>query len=257
MLEALTNVFNETYSTMSGTIVAAFPKILATAIVLVVGLIAARTAKSLLHRLLAAMNFEKFSESTGMAGALSRADISHSASDILCTLVYWTLFVFTGLVALGTLGFATAASFSAVGSMIPTVVIVVAIMVLGLNVSAFISKLIQTAAVNAEIRQGRLVRNVSHFAMSSLVVVLALQQLGISNEILATGFLIFFGGACLAMALAFGLGSRDWAGKMVKARWKVEESESRNLSEASELGNEIFPGLAASNGKRKPSRANA
>jgi hypothetical protein len=155
--------------------------------------------------------------------------------------VYWTFLVFTAMVALGVLGFATSATFAAVGAMIPNVVIATAILVLGLNVSSFLSKLIQTAVVNAEIRQARFIRNAAHYGMGTLVVILAAKQLGISDAILGTSFFIFFGGTCLAMALAFGLGSREWAGRLAESTWKQEQEQARALTTASMLGPQVFP----------------
>jgi hypothetical protein len=167
--------------------------------------------------------------------------VNATATDILGTLVYWTLLAFTALVALGVLGIATAETFAAVGAMIPNVVIASAILVLGLNVSSFLAKLIQTAVVNAEIRQGRFIRNAAHLGMGALVVILAAKQLGVPDAILSTAFLIFFAGTCLAMALAVGLGSREWAGKLAESSWKQEKDQARAMAEASKLGTQIFP----------------
>jgi hypothetical protein len=240
-METLLSTLKETYSSMVDTMAVASPKILAATIVLVAGLLAARTVKAVLHHVLAALRFETFAERIGITGVLQRADVQPSASEILGALVYWTFLTFAGLVSLRTLGFADASTFAAVGAMIPQVVIAVAILVLGLNVSAFLSKLIQTAAVNAEVRQARFVRNAAHYGMGTLVVILALQQLGISSQILGTAFTIFFGGTCLALAIAFGLGSRELAGEFVHTTLKAEQEQARNLSEASELGNQVFP----------------
>lgn len=235
------SILKETFESMVGALTSAAPKVLATAVVVVLGLLVARTAKALFHRLLGAVQFDDFAKKIGLSDVLVRADVSQSASAIVCTLVYWTFLVFTGLAALGALGFGNAGTFAAIGEMIPNVVIAVAILVLGLNVAAFLSKLIQTTAVNAEVRQARLVRNAAYYGMGTLVVILALRQLGISAEILSTGFYIFFAGSCLAMALAFGLGSRDLAGGIAKNTLKTEQNQSRTLSEASVLGNNVFP----------------
>ena len=62
-------------------------------------------------------------------------------------------------------------------------------------------------------------------------------------------FLILFGGVCLSMALAFGLGSRDLAGNLARSKWQDEQDQSRALSDASQLGNEVFP---SSNSGRQP-----
>jgi hypothetical protein len=258
-METLWSILKETSSSMIDTLSAAGPKILAAGLVVIVGLLVARTAKAIVHHLLGAVRFERFAERIGLSNVLGRAEVQQSSSEIVCTLVYWTFLVFTALVALTTLGFASAGTFEAVGAMIPKVVIAVAILMLGINVSAFLSKMIQTAAVNAEVRQARFVRNAAYYGMSTLVAILALQQLGISNEILGTAFTIFFGGTCLALALAFGLGSRELAGAVASATWKTEQEQARTLSEASELGNDILPSqrIRARNGRVSRSKTAA
>ena len=176
-----------------------------------------------------------------MTNVFRRAEVESSASEILCTLVYWTILLTTLLAALGTLGVAATSAMTAVVDMIPQVVLAGAILVLGLNVSAFIAKLVQTTAVNSEIRQARLVRNAVHYGLSAMVVLLALRQFDIPAHLAESAFLIFIGGACLAMALAFGLGCRDLAADIATSKWRREKEESRALSEASELGSGVFP----------------
>jgi hypothetical protein len=43
------------------------------------------------------------------------------------------------------------------------------------------------------------------------VAILALEQLGIDVSLLSSAFQLAFGGLCLGLALAFGLGGRAWA----------------------------------------------
>jgi len=254
-METTISILKQTYEVMAGAVSSAAPKLLATAIVVVLGLIVARAAKALLHRLLDAVQFEDVAAKIGLSNALERAEVTLSASGIVCTFVYWTFLAFTGLAALGTLGFADSGTFVAIGSMIPNVVVAVAILVLGLNVATFLSKLIQTTAVNAEVRQARLVRNVAYYGMGTLVVILAVGQLGVPTEILTTGFYIFFAGSCLAMALAFGLGSRDLAAGIAKDTWRTEKEQSRTLSEASDLGDTMFPTHASHKRSRRKAAA--
>jgi hypothetical protein len=89
--------------------------------------------------------------------------------------------------------------------------------------------------------------------MGALVVILAAQQLGISAAILTTSFFIFFGATCLAMALAIGLGSREWAGRLAESTWKNEKEQSRAMAEASMLGAHVLPS-ATSRSKRASSK---
>ena len=256
-METLLSILKETYSSMADGVAAASPKILAASIIVVVGLLVARVAKALVHQLLRLAQFERVAGRVGLSNVLSRADVQQSSSALICTFVYWTFLLFTGLAALSALGFANAATFTDVGAMIPKVVVAVAILILGINVSAFLAKLIQTAAVNAEVRQARFVRNAAYYGMGTLVAILALQQLGISTEILTVAFYIFFGATCLGIALAFGLGSRELAGSVAGDKVRSEQEQARTLSEASELGNEVFPTQKLRPRSRRQSKAAA
>ena len=252
-MDKFIQILKSTYESTSSAVVSAAPKIAAVAVVLIVGLLVARLARAIVQRVLKLVRFESLAQRVGMTNVLKRAEVTSSSSDIVGTLVYWTLLLFTALLALGVLGFATAETFTAIGAMIPNVVIACAILILGLNVAGFLAKLIQTAVVNAEIRQGRFIRNTAHYGMGALVVILAAQQLGISSEILSTSFFIFFGATCLAMALAIGLGSRDWAGRLAESTWKHEKDQSRAMAEASMLGSQVFPS-ATTRSKRASSK---
>lgn len=246
-------ILKSTFETTSSAIATAAPKIAAVALVIVVGLLAARIARAIVQRLLKLVRFESLATRIGMTNVLKRAEVSASSSEIMGTLVYWTLLLFTALVSLQVLGFATSETFTAVGAMIPNVVIACAILILGLNVASFIAKLIQTAVVNAEIRQGRLIRNTAHYGMGALVVILAAQQLGISTAILTTSFFIFFGATCLAMALAIGLGSREWAGRLAESTWKNEKEQTRAMAEASVLGTQVLPSATTTSRSKRAS----
>ena len=254
-MDTFIQILKTAYESTSSAIVSAAPKIAAVAVVIVVGLLVARVARAVVHRLLKLVRFESLAQRTGMTNVLKRAEVNASSTEILGTLVYWTLLMFTALVSLGVLGIATSATFAAIGAMIPNVVIACAILILGLNVAGFLAKLIQTAVVNAEIRQGRFIRNTAHYGMGALVVILAAQQLGISNAILSTSFFIFFGATCLASALAIGLGSREWAGRLAESTWKHEKEQTRAMAEASKLGTQVFPSTATTRGKRSSSNA--
>jgi len=240
-VEQVITILKQTFESMGAFFAHTGPKLLAAIIVMVVGVLVARVAKAGLNRVLGWVRFENLATRLGLGNVLRRAEVQQSSSEILCTLVYWTLLIFTSLAALGTLGIAGTSAMTAVVDTIPQVVLAGAILVLGLNVSAFVAKLVQTTAVNAEIRQARLVRNAVHYGLSTMVVLLALKQFDISSQLLGNAFLIFFGGTCLAMALAFGLGSRDLAGNIAQSKWQQEKEQSRTLSENSELGSGVFP----------------
>ena len=60
---------------------------------------------------------------------------------------------------------------------------------------------------------------VSRYALIIFTFAIALVQLKIAPEIVANGFLVLFGAACLAAALAVGLGARETVAKYLQDRF--------------------------------------
>jgi hypothetical protein len=58
-----------------------------------------------------------------------------------------------------------------------------------------------------------------HVAIVAVAAMVALQQLGVANQIIAIAFTLILGAICLALALAFGLGGREVAGRIVAEQY--------------------------------------
>jgi mechanosensitive ion channel-like protein len=56
----------------------------------------------------------------------------------------------------------------------------------------------------------------ARYAILAFVLAGALQQMGIAREVVVLAFGLAFGSVCLGLALAFGLGSREVAGDVVR-----------------------------------------
>ena len=147
--------------------------------------------------------------------------------------VYWLLMLLTLLAAVNVMGFAEAELiFRSVLAVIPRVFVGIIIFILGLGFSNFIGDTVQIAAANAQIRTARLLSNLARYATTVLVVIVALNQLQIATEVISNAFLILFAALCLGLALAFGLGCRDLAGKIAEDAWKREKAAAEALSES-------------------------
>jgi hypothetical protein len=240
-VEQIIQILKSSYGSMVGFVSHTAPTLFATTFVLVAGLFASRVIKAGVSYVLGALRFESLAARLGISSALERADVEQTPTEVICTMVYWTCLGFVLLATLGTMGVAGMAAVTAVAAIIPKVVLATAILIIGVNVSAFVSKLAQTAAVNAEIRQARLMRNVMHYTMSALVVLLALKTFDVPAALLTQLALITFGAAALGLAIALGLGGRDLARSITEATWQHEQDTSKVLSYNSQLGNNVFP----------------
>jgi len=60
------------------------------------------------------------------------------------------------------------------------------------------------------------VSTVTEYAIQVFALFIALEQLEIGTRLLTAAFAIAFGGLVFALALAFGLGGREWAAERIK-----------------------------------------
>jgi hypothetical protein len=70
------------------------------------------------------------------------------------------------------------------------------------------------------------VAKLSKGAMVGIAFFMALQEVGVSEEIVTAAFTLVLGAVALAAGLAFGLGNRDLAGAMTR-RWYEEGRRRR------------------------------
>ena len=69
---------------------------------------------------------------------------------------------------------------------------------------------------------GRLVR----YAIMLFVVMIALSQVEVGGDIVQRTFLIILAGLMLAIALAFGLGGKDWAASLLQRWWPQHRKDN-------------------------------
>jgi hypothetical protein len=99
---------------------------------------------------------------------------------------------------------------------IPNVIVAILVLVFGTILARFINRLVFAWLNNMEFDGALTVSTFSEYAMMVFVFFIAMEQLQIANELLTAAFIIAFGAIGLAFAIAFGLGARDWAARVIE-----------------------------------------
>ena len=99
---------------------------------------------------------------------------------------------------------------------LPKVVVAVLILVFGTLLARVVNRLVFAWLNGARFGGALGISTGSEYAVQIFALFLALEQLGIGSTLLTVAFSIVFGGLVLAMALAFGLGGRDWAADRIR-----------------------------------------
>jgi small-conductance mechanosensitive channel len=209
------------------------PAILGAILLLIVGWLVARLLQAILVRLLRRIGLDRLAERTGIARGLTTVSVQSTLSHLLAGTTYWLILIFFILLALGALGLSDVVT-SALNSFFVFLPRLVAAMVIFL-VGAFIARVagdaITAVALQANIATGRVLGQAIRTSILLVVIILALDELGVETTILTTIIIITIGTVGLGLALAFGLGNRDLAhGIMAGFHAREEFNPGQQLS---------------------------
>jgi len=197
-------------------LLAIVPRLVAVLILVIAGWIAARLLRKLTVRSLRLARIDLAAEKAGIEDFLVQGGVRMTAVTIVGNLVYWAVNLVVLLAALSALGVNTAGElFNRMVLFIPNVIAAVVVLIFGALLAQFIGTLVFTYLSNLGVTGPGAISAIARWAVIVFVLAISLEQLKIGGQILVSAFQIAFGAFCLALALAFGLGGREWAARML------------------------------------------
>jgi len=201
------------------------PDLFAALIILIVGWVLCNIGQRLVVRLLRACQFDRLADRSGINRGLELGGIRQSSTEILGLLVFWFFFLFVVGLTLETVGLTGATeTLNTIYLYVPKVVAAIVVLILGLYLASFLETVSRTSCANAGLRQADAIGRIVYYATVAFIVAAILQILEIAAEIVMWAFVLVFGSVCLALALAFGLGGRDVAARLL-TKWLEEEQK--------------------------------
>ncbi len=214
-------VFIQSYQTFFQQLAEFLPRLLGALLVLIIGWIIAKIFRALSVKLLKLIRFNVVTEKARVDKFLADGGVKKSTIEIIGSLFYWLIMLIVILTAFNSLGLSAASElFNQVFLFIPNIIVAVLVLILGLFLANFLSQAIVTYLKNIEIDNADSIGKLTNYAIIVFVISVALTQLNIGKELISNAFLIVFSALCLAMALAFGLGGRDWAAGLISKYFK-------------------------------------
>jgi mechanosensitive ion channel-like protein len=204
------------------------PALLGALVIIFTGYLLAKLLERLVDGFLRRVGLNKLLERAGVMHAVERSGAHLNPSRVISKLVFWLVMFAVILLAANALGLESLASvFGELVSYIPSVIAAIVIILVGIVLGQFVGGLIAASA--GALHGGRALARVGSGGVILLAVFMALQELGIATDIVTTAFAILFGAIALAIALAFGLGSRELAGELTRewyGRYKKERDDA-------------------------------
>jgi small-conductance mechanosensitive channel len=201
------------------------PAFLIAVLILVAGYFMARTFERWVDATLKRLDFNKVAEAGGLREAVDRTGARLDPEHAVGKLIFWLVMLIVILLSSAALGLESINEmFGIMISFIPTLISAIVIVILGMIVGEFVRGVIVASAGGVE---G--VPTLAKFAKAAVVVIaifMALQQIGVAEEIVTSAFTLILGAVALAVGLAFGFGNRRLAGEITR-RWYEENRERR------------------------------
>ena len=203
------------------------PQLLAAMLLLFVGWILANLARTGVVKLLDLLRFNSLAEKTGIEAFLKQGHLNISLGRIIANLVYWVIIFIVIVTVANSLGLHMVAElFNKIVLYIPNLIVAILVLVFGILMARLINRLVFAYLNNIGVQGALTISTLSEYALIIFVVFVALEQLNIGTTLLTAAFQIGFGAIGLALALAFGLGGREWAAGVIK-RMTEKESTGR------------------------------
>ena len=219
-IEAVTGPASQMLSIILGTL----PGILAAVLVIGVAYVVARVVSGLATNMLAAIGFDNLPARLGVAA--EPVEGRRRPSQIAGTVVMVAIVLFATMQAMPMLGFDLLANMMSEFLTFATRVL------LGLAIFAFglyFAKLVADMIRDSGITNAVLLSTIARVAIVVLAGAMGLQQMNLAQEIINLAFGITLGAIAIAAAIAFGIGGRDAAKRLVddfaKSRRNAEKGE--------------------------------
>jgi hypothetical protein len=197
---------------MLNPIALAIPQVLGALLILAIAFLAGRLAKTFIETVLPTFGFDRSVRALGMLPA------SSSPSKVVGTIAMTAVLIIGLMEAAHRVGGdTTAALLFQITALGGKVIFGTVIIVVGMFLARILSSLVASSTGEASFAE-----TIVKYAIIALFTAIGLTFMGLADQIVMMAFGLILGAAAVACAIAFGLGGRDVAGRILE-RWTDEQ----------------------------------
>ncbi len=193
------------------------PAIAGAIVILIVGWLIAKLAEAVIIRVLKAVKLDVASDKAGISNVLAHGEIKLTLPELIGAVIYWIVILVVIATALGTLNLTIAADLVAkLVDYVPSILGALFILIAGAFVADFVAAVVRTTAGNAGLKQAGPLAKIAKAVIVIFAIVIAIEQLKIASTLIVLAVNVILVSIGVGIALAFGLGCKDIAGKFVQ-----------------------------------------
>jgi hypothetical protein len=211
------------------------PALLVSVVFVVIGVFVGRLLRNIVQKALEGVGFDRMMDRIGFGKIAERDDDLAKPSGLVGFIVQITIVLLALVQGLNNLGLEAWASYLDAFLRFAVTRVAVALLIVGVGftIGNYVRDLIEARQRGEQPvpEEGAAPSPVwmAEFARYTVLVfafTMAVHQLGVAEDFVLITFALLFGGLCLAGSLAFGLGTRELAGEIVRERYKKAKQDA-------------------------------
>jgi len=212
--------------------IAAFlPRLVLALIVIFAGWLLAKAIRFAVEKGLRAVNFGVLTERAGTDHFLQQGGLRGDTTTLFGLFAYWVTILAALIIAFNGLGLTYITDLlQRVELFAPKILVAMLVVVFGSYFARFVGEAVNTYCIDAQIPDSDILGKIARYLIMTFVIMIALSQVEVGGDIVQRTFLIILGGLILALALAFGIGGKDWAAAMLERWWPQRTRENQSKS---------------------------
>ncbi len=200
-----------------GGVISFVPGLILAIIIFAIGWVLSALVEKLVESIFKSLKVDAALKSAGLEDVVKRAGHNLNSGLFVGVLVKWFVIVVFLMAAFDSIGLNQVTLFlSDVVSYLPEVIVAVLILMVAVIVANAMHRIVVASSRAANIKSAELLGNVTKWAIWIFAILTALYNLGVAPGLIQTIVMAVFAGAGLALGLAFGLGGRDAAQKIIE-----------------------------------------
>lgn len=219
------DVFNASFQDLWWGFIQFAPKLIIAIIFFIVGWVLGNLVAKAFEHVISALKVDKLLGSVGANELLEKAGMKLNSGYFFGQIIKWFVIILFLLPSLNLVGLDLVGAFlkESVLGFLPRVIVAAFILIIATVISDALSKTITAGAKTMNLHSANMLGVVAKYAVWTFAFIIALGQLGIAETYMNILFAGIIGMFAIAGALAFGLGGKDAAAKLL---YKIGEDVS-------------------------------
>jgi small-conductance mechanosensitive channel len=205
-----TNLTIESLTAMGEKIMSALPNILGAIVILILGWIITKIVLFLLKKILKFARVDKLTEKLNELKILGDSKIKFSVTKVITVFVKWILFLVFLIIAADIMNWEVVSK--EIGNLLrylPRLFSAIALFMIGIYIARFVKNAIKGFYESFDLSGSKIISTLVFYIIAVIVTITAMNQAGIDTTVVTNNVTIILGAFLLAVAIGFGLGSRE------------------------------------------------